>query len=64
MNKRVSKRKYTTIELNSLTPESVGQLMAMWENKIIFNSLFWNINPFYQWGVELGKINTVSELDK
>lgn len=64
MNKRVSKRKYTTIELNSLTPESVGQLMAMWENKIIFNSLFWNINPFDQWGVELGKINTVSELDK
>ena len=52
------------IELNSLTPESVGQLMAMWENKIIFNSLFWNINPFDQWGVELGKINTVSELDK
>ena len=63
-NKRVSKRKFTTIELNSLTPEALGELMAMWENKIIFNSLFWNINPFDQWGVELGKINTKSELDK
>ena len=63
-NKRVSKRKFTTIELNSLTPEALGELMAMWENKVIFNSLFWNINPFDQWGVELGKINTKSELDK
>ena len=38
--------------------------MAMWENKVIFNSFFWNINPFDQWGVDLGKTNTKSELDK
>ena len=38
--------------------------MAMWENKVIFNSFFWDINPFDQWGVELGKTNTKSELDK
>jgi len=63
-NKRVSRRSFTTIELNSLTPEAVGELMAMWENKVIFNSFFWNINPFDQWGVELGKTNTKSELDK
>ena len=36
INKRVSKRNFTTIELNSLTPESLGELMAMWENKVIF----------------------------
>ena len=64
INKRVSKRNFTTIELNSLTPETLGELMAMWENKVIFNSFFWNINPFDQWGVELGKTNTKSELDK
>ena len=64
LNKRVSKRNFTTIELNSITPEALGELMAMWENKVIFNSFFWNINPFDQWGVELGKTNTKSELDK
>jgi len=64
INKKVSKRNFTTIELNSLTPETLGELMAMWENKVIFNSFFWDINPFDQWGVELGKTNTKSELDK
>ncbi len=63
-NKRASKRSYTTIELNSLSPEALGELMSMWENKVLFNSFFWNINPFDQWGVELGKTNTKSELGK
>jgi len=26
-------------------------------------SMFWNINPFDQWGVELGKINTKKEIE-
>jgi len=25
--------------------------------------MFWNINPFDQWGVELGKINTKKEIE-
>jgi len=25
--------------------------------------MFWNINPFDQWGVELGKINTLKEIE-
>ena len=49
--------------LDDISPESIGELIAVWENKTIFNSMFWDINPFDQWGVELGKINTKVELE-
>ena len=52
----------TKIELNDLSPYSIGQLLSLWENKTIFNSIFWNTNAFDQWGVELGKINTKKQL--
>tara|TARA_B100001093_G_scaffold146479_1_gene139205 strand:+ start:2363 stop:3679 length:1317 start_codon:yes stop_codon:yes gene_type:complete len=52
----------TKIELNDLSPYSIGQLLSLWENKTIINSIFWNINAFDQWGVELGKINTKKQL--
>ena len=48
----------TLITIEEISPLSIGVLMATWENKAILNSLFWNINAFDQWGVELGKINT------
>tara|TARA_B100001741_G_scaffold94991_1_gene77936 strand:- start:111 stop:1427 length:1317 start_codon:yes stop_codon:yes gene_type:complete len=52
----------TIIQLSDLSPYSIGQLLSLWENKTIFNSIFWNINAFDQWGVELGKINTKKQL--
>ena len=52
----------TKIELNDLSPYSIGQLLSLWENKTILNSIFWNTNAFDQWGVELGKINTKKQL--
>ena len=52
----------TKIELKDLSPYSVGQLLSLWENKTIFNSIFWDTNAFDQWGVELGKINTQKQL--
>ena len=63
-HKQVNKRKFTTILLDDISPASLGELIAVWENKTIFNSMFWDINPFDQWGVELGKINTKAELEK
>jgi len=30
-------------------------LIAMYEHKVFVQSVVWNINPFDQWGVELGK---------
>lgn len=39
----------------SLTPESLGVLLAHYENKIMFQGFIWNINSFDQEGVQLGK---------
>jgi glucose-6-phosphate isomerase len=44
-----------TLELDDLSPQSIGQLMALYEHKIFVQGVVWNINSFDQWGVELGK---------
>ena len=62
-HKRVLPKRYTTVLLENISPESLGELIAIWENKTIFMSMFWNINPFDQWGVELGKLNTKKEIE-
>ncbi len=41
--------------MKSLTPRSLGQLIALYEHKVFVQSVIWGINPFDQWGVELGK---------
>ncbi len=48
-------RPSTTIVLNDLSPYAMGQLLALYEHKVFTESVFWNLNPFDQWGVELGK---------
>jgi glucose-6-phosphate isomerase len=45
------------IALNSLTPRSLGALLALYEHKVYVQSLIWGINAFDQFGVELGKKN-------
>ena len=45
----------TTILLDELTPYSLGKLIALYEHKVFVQSVIWDINPFDQWGVELGK---------
>ncbi len=44
-----------TLILEKLTPESLGALTALYEHKTFVQSAIWGINPFDQWGVELGK---------
>jgi glucose-6-phosphate isomerase len=39
-----------------LTPETMGELLAIYENKIAFQGFAWNINSFDQEGVQLGKV--------
>ena len=46
----------STIMLKSLDPETFGELIALYEHKVFVQSVIWNINPFDQWGVELGKV--------
>lgn len=41
--------------LQQLSPKNLGALIALYEHKIFVQSAIWDINPFDQWGVELGK---------
>ncbi|TDX32997.1 glucose-6-phosphate isomerase [Modicisalibacter xianhensis] len=45
----------TTLLLDRLTPETLGALVALYEHKVFVQATIWDINPFDQWGVELGK---------
>ncbi|MCX7880164.1 MAG: glucose-6-phosphate isomerase [Ignavibacteria bacterium] len=48
-------RPSTTIFLRELNPETLGSLLAIFEHKVFVEGTIWDINPFDQWGVELGK---------
>ena len=48
-------RPSTVILGPQLTPRSLGQLVALYEHKVFTQATVWGINPFDQWGVELGK---------
>ncbi|QDV08567.1 Glucose-6-phosphate isomerase [Planctomycetes bacterium Poly30] len=39
-----------------LTPTALGQIIALYEHDVFTQSVIWNIDPFDQWGVELGKV--------
>ena len=45
----------TTILLDRLDGRHLGMLLALYEHKVFCQSVIWRINPFDQWGVELGK---------
>jgi glucose-6-phosphate isomerase len=45
----------TTLVVERLDPPAVGALVALYEHKVLVQSALWNLNPFDQWGVELGK---------
>jgi glucose-6-phosphate isomerase len=48
-------RPSTMIVLPELSPFYLGLLIALYEYKVFVSSVIWDINPFDQWGVELGK---------
>jgi glucose-6-phosphate isomerase len=48
-------RPSSTFLYRQLTPRVLGQLIALYEHKVFVQSVIWNIDPFDQWGVELGK---------
>ncbi len=48
-------RPSNTIFADRLTPEILGTLVALYEHVVFVQGAIWNINPFDQWGVELGK---------
>jgi glucose-6-phosphate isomerase len=48
-------RPSNTLLLDRLTPEALGKLVALYEHSVFVQGAIWNVNPFDQWGVELGK---------
>lgn len=44
------------IVLPQLTPFALGALLALYEHKVFVQGVVWGLNPFDQWGVELGKV--------
>ncbi len=48
-------RPLSLIAFPRLDPRMLGTLIALYEHKVFVESVLWNINPFDQWGVELGK---------
>ena len=44
-----------TLLFDKLDTHTLGMLIALYEHKVFVQSVVWNINPFDQWGVELGK---------
>ncbi len=49
-------RPSNTILMASLTPATLGALIALYEHKTFVQGVLWGINSFDQWGVELGKV--------
>ncbi len=41
---------------DALTPTTLGALVALYEHSVFTQATIWNIDPFDQWGVELGKV--------
>jgi glucose-6-phosphate isomerase len=49
-------RPSNTILAERLTPATLGKLVALYEHNVFTQGTIWSINPFDQWGVELGKV--------
>jgi len=48
-------RPSNTLILERLDAKRIGSLIALYEHKVFCQAAIWHINPFDQWGVELGK---------
>ena len=49
-------RPTNTLLLDRLTPAALGKLVALYEHSVFTQAAIWDIDPFDQWGVELGKV--------
>jgi glucose-6-phosphate isomerase len=53
--KHPGNRPSSLLFFHRLDPRTLGRLVALYEHKVYVQSVLWGINPFDQWGVELGK---------
>ncbi len=52
-------RPSNTLVADRLEPATLGALIALYEHKVFAQAVVWGVNPFDQWGVELGKVLAV-----
>ena len=52
-------RPTNVILADTLTPRTLGALVALYEHNVFTQGAVWNIDSFDQWGVELGKVLAV-----
>jgi glucose-6-phosphate isomerase len=57
-------RPSTMIMAPRLTPSVLGQLVALYEHQVLVQGVIWGVNPFDQWGVELGKVLATAIVDE
>ena len=53
--------------MERLTPAALGKLVALYEHSVFTQGAVWDVDPFDQWGVELGKVlalRILPELDE
>lgn len=48
-------RPMSLLAFRQLDPRTLGMLVALYEHKVFVQATLWGLNPFDQWGVELGK---------
>jgi len=48
-------RPSTTLVYETLDPETLGKIVALYEHRVFVEGVILNINSYDQWGVELGK---------
>src|SRR5689334_5191091 len=49
-------RPSNTLLVDTLTPRTLGALIALYEHSVFTQGTIWSVNSFDQWGVELGKV--------
>ena len=57
-------RPSNTLLVQRLDPFALGALIALYEHKVFVEAAIWDINPFDQWGVELGKALAADVVDE
>jgi glucose-6-phosphate isomerase len=49
-------RPNSTLVAESLTPFTLGALISLYEHSTFVQGMIWDLNPYDQWGVQLGKV--------
>jgi glucose-6-phosphate isomerase len=50
--------------MRQLNARNLGMLLAYYEHQVYVQAVIWGINPFDQWGVELGKLSATQISEK